>query len=136
MDLTTHGIVAVIQNVEGKFLLLKEARELLNGAYAPPHGRCDATDLSEEKTVIREVKEETNLNIMPIKKILTQKADTKVKTVSFWLTELIDGDLKTNPVEVATYGWFTVDEALGLELYPGTRILFEKIKSNEIDLSS
>lgn len=136
MHLATHGVVAVIRNQEGKFLLIEEARELLNGAYAPPHGKCKVSDLAEENSVIREVKEETNLNVRPIKKLLTQKADTKIKTVTFWLTDLIDGDIKMNSNEVLSYGWFNVDEALKLKLYPGTKIFFEKIKSKEIVLSS
>lgn len=136
MDLSTHGVVAVIRNQEGKFLLLEEARELLNGAYAPPHGRCEVADLTEENSVIREAKEETNLNVRPIKKLLTQNADTKIKTVTFWLTDLIDGDIRMSSEEVLSYGWFDVDEALNLTLYPGTKIFFEKIKSKEIILSS
>ena len=136
MDLVTHGVVAIVRNNEGKFLLLEEARELLKGAFAPPHGRCETDDFSEENAVIREVKEETNLNIVPIKKLLTQKADTKVKTVTFWLTDLIDGDIEIDSGEVSSYGWFDINEVLELELYPGTRIFFEKIKSGEIVISS
>jgi hypothetical protein len=46
-DLLTHGIVALVRNKEGKFLLLEDARELMKGHWAPPHGRCVSTDESE-----------------------------------------------------------------------------------------
>ena len=134
MDLSTHGVVALVRNSKNHFLLLKESRDLLNGAWAPPHGRCDPTDKTEEDCVIREVKEETNLDVKPVKKIHTQPADTKVKTVSFWLVDLVSGDLILDPGESSDSGWFELDESLKLNLYPGTKIFFEKVKAGEIKL--
>jgi 8-oxo-dGTP pyrophosphatase MutT (NUDIX family) len=135
IDLSSHGIVGLVRNHEGKFLMLKEARELLQGHWAPPHGRIEPTDPNEEATVIREVGEETGLNVKPFKKLLTLPADTKVKTVSFWLTELAEpGEIKVDPTEVVEYGWFSVEEALSLPLYPGTKLFFEKVKNLKIIL--
>ena len=134
MDLSTHGIVALVRNNDGQFLLLKESRDLLNGAWAPPHGRCESSDMSEEDGVVREVKEETNLDVVPIKKLLTQPADTKVKTVSFWLVDVLGGDLIVDPGESSDSGWFGLEECLKQNLYPGTKIFFEKVKSGEIVL--
>lgn len=100
MELTSHGVVAIV-TLDGKYLLLKESRDLMNGKWAPPPGRCDSEDLTEEDAVIREVKEETNLNVTPVKKIITTPADTKVKTVAFWLVKL--------------------NEVLEIKLDPGTK---------------
>ena len=36
--------------------------------------------------------------------------------------------------ESSNFGWFTVEEALDLTLYPGTKIFFEKVKSGEVGL--
>jgi len=134
MDLSTHGIVTMIRNENSKYLLLKESRDLYNGAWAPPHGRCDQVDKTEEESVIREVKEETNLYVKPVRKLLTQSADTKVKTVSFWLVDFISGNLVLDPGEASESGWFSVEESLKLSLYPGTKIFFEKVKTGEIDI--
>lgn len=133
MDLSTHGIVALVRNQDGKFLLLEEARELMKGHWAPPHGRCESIDSSEEQGVIREVKEETGLTVIPIRKVLTQPADTKVKTVSFWVVDSMSDVPKLNE-ESSSFGWFSVDEALGLTLYPGTKLFFEKVKAGEVEL--
>ena len=133
-DLSTHGIVALVRDKEGKFLLLEDSREQMRGHWAPPHGRCEPTDISEESAVIREVKEETGINVVPIKCILTQAADTKVKTVSFWLVSTDQTDVILDD-ESSASGWFAIDEALELTLYPGTRTFFEKLKSNKIFLS-
>jgi 8-oxo-dGTP pyrophosphatase MutT (NUDIX family) len=134
MDLSSHGIVALVRNKDYRFLLLEDGRAEMRGHWAPPHGRCESTDASEEAGVIRETFEETGLNIQPVRKVLTQPADTKVKTVSFWLVDTLPGEITLDTEESSNYGWFTVDEALSLTLYPGTKLFFEKVLSGEIDL--
>lgn len=117
---------------EGKILFLKDSRNLMLNQWSFPHGRCEATDKLEEKTVIREVFEETCLKVKPIKKLWTTTADTKIKTVSFWMAEVIEGQIKIDPAESSEYGWFTIDEALKLELYPGTEKFLELVEKGEI----
>ena len=133
MDLNSHGVVALVRNTEGKFLLLEDAREPTKGLWAPPHGRCEPSDQSEESSVTREVKEETCLEATPIKKLHTQAADTKVKTVSFWLVETTNTEIRLD-AESSNYAWVTIDEALSMNLYPGTKTFFEKVKANEITI--
>lgn len=135
MNLRSHGIVALICNQAGQYLLLEDARLPMKGYWAPPHGRCEEGDVSEENAIIREVQEETGLLVQPIRKILTQAADTKVRTVSFWLVEYKGENSMVLNDESSRSGWFTIDEALGLQLYPGTQILFEKAKIGEISLA-
>ena len=133
MDLSTHGIVALVRDKSGKFLLLEDSREPMRGFWAPPHGRCELTDNSEEDGVVREVKEETNISVRPIRKVLTQLADTKVRTVSFWIVDS-GSDTPTLNEESSSFGWFGLDELPNLNLYPGTRLFFEKVKSGEVEL--
>lgn len=132
MHLSTHGIVALVRNTEGKFLLLEDSREPMQGSWAPPHGRCEERDESEAAGVVREVYEETGLSVIPKKKLLTQDADTKVKSVSFWLVDLKNGVLKVDQKESSNYGWFDLEGLLKLRLYPGTKTFFEKVKSGEL----
>ena len=105
----------------------------MHGRWAPPHGRTDPTDGTEEAAVAREVREETGLAVRPIRKLLTQAADTKVKTVSFWLVEADSAEVRLNE-ESSEFGWFSLDEARKLELYPGTKIFFDKLAAGEIKL--
>lgn len=132
MDLSSHGIVALVRNDEGKYLLLEDAREAMQGKWAPPHGVCEQTDESEEKGVVREVYEETGLRVTPIQKIHTQPADTKVKTVSFWLVQAENAENIRLDAESSKYGWLTIEVALRLPLYPGTKTFFENVKLGKI----
>ena len=123
-----HGIVALVIK-DDKFLLLKDSRKLMLDYWGPPHGRCEESDESEEATVKREVFEETNLNVNPKKKLWTTEADTKVKTVSFWLTDFVSGEVVIDSDESSEFGWFTIDEILNLKLYPGTKDFFNLVKN-------
>ena len=135
MDLSSHGIVALVRNDEGRFLLLKEARQEMQGCWAPPHGCLESSDKSEEAGVAREVYEETGLHVEPVKKIFSQAADTKVKTVAFWLVDVAGwSNLEIDKTESSDHGWFSLDEVLELKLYPGTRIFFEKVASGDLVL--
>lgn len=136
LDLSSHGIVALVRNKDGKFLLLEDGRPQMRGHWAPPHGRCEPDDSSEEAGVVRETFEETGLQVIPIKKLLTQPADTKVKTVSFWLVDTLssDADLKIDESETSDHAWSTIEEAMKQQLYPGTKIFFNKIIDGEISL--
>lgn len=131
MDLTSHGVVALVRNDKGEFLLLEDARDLMKGKWAPPHGRCEATDASEADGVVREVNEETGLTVVPVQKVHIQPADTKVKIVSFWLVTS-DSTKVILDSESSQYKWASIDEALAMPLYPGTKRFFEKVKLGEI----
>lgn len=128
-----HGVVAIIKNNKNEFLLIKEGRK--NNPYyehwSGPHGRCHKEDVIEEETVIRETKEECNINVKPVKKLFTRPADTKVKTVTFWETIITD----KNPVsldyrnnEVSDMQWISFEEIKkgNVKLYPGTQDFFSK----------
>ena len=125
-DLSTHGVVVLIKDTKGRYLMLKDSRKNTKDWWAPPHGRCKSSDKSEINAVIREVYEETGLKVTNTKKLHTQKADTKVKTVSFWSAETLDTKIKLNS-ESSDYGWYTSEEALKLQLYPGTMEFFQKL---------
>lgn len=135
-NLKTHGVIALVLDAEGRYLLLEDSRPQMLGHWAPPHGRCEADDGTEENGVVRETFEETGLTVRPLRKLHTQPADTKVKTVSFWEVELAEPgqQLVIDPSETSNHGWFTVQEALEtLQLYPGTRSFFEMLQNKKSD---
>ena len=126
-----YGIVALtIKN--GKYLLIKNSRKEMFGYWAPPYGQCEVCDLKEEDCVIREVLEKVNLHVRPVKKLWIAKGDTKVKTLSFWLVEIVSGKVRIDRIKSSDYGWFTFDEVMKLKLFPATKRFFSLAKENKI----
>jgi len=128
---TSHGIVALLQNDEGKFLFVKEARihDPFYGSWSGPHGRCNNEDIIEEETVTRVTFEECQLHIKPIRKVYEQKVDTKLKTVAFWEAGIINKLEKiiANPREISEFRWISIEEIISgsLPLYPGIKNYFK-----------
>jgi ADP-ribose pyrophosphatase YjhB (NUDIX family) len=85
---------------------------LYPGCWACPGGKAETGETPEEN-VIREVKEETNLNFKPTELLLTsyQEGRKMFRFLGTWSGEII-----LQEEEVVDYGWFTFDEALRLDL--------------------
>jgi phosphoglycolate phosphatase-like HAD superfamily hydrolase/ADP-ribose pyrophosphatase YjhB (NUDIX family) len=128
----SHGIVAIIRNHREEVLLVREARKNnpYFGYWSGPHGRCRPEDVIEEETVVREVCEECGVQVKPTKKVYTRPADTKVKTVSFWLAELSGDNSTPRPAnhETDEIAWVSLDAitARQIPLYPGTEDFFHR----------
>lgn len=130
-----HGIVAIIRNERNEFLLVKEGR--INNKYfnhwSGPHGQCNNDDIIEEEAVVREIFEECNLDVIPVRKLFTRSADTKVSTVSFWEAKIKDTSdislIKANE-EISQISWTSIDKIQSgeIQIYPGTIEFFNNIK--------
>jgi phosphoglycolate phosphatase-like HAD superfamily hydrolase/ADP-ribose pyrophosphatase YjhB (NUDIX family) len=127
----SHGVVSLIQNDAGEYLLVKEARQdnPYCGSWSGPHGRCVPEDILEEETVTRETLEECGIEVRPLRKVYERAADTRVDTVAFWETCAISDPSRAyiaHAKEVAAIRWASLREirAGGLPLYPGTRDYF------------
>ena len=127
----SHGVVALIQNANGEYLLLQEAR--INnpyfGAWSGPHGTCVPDDILEEETVARETYEECGLRVVPIHAVYERAADTKVRTVTFWEATPMDDSnnaFLADRKEISGIQWASLEliRSGSLELYSGTRDYF------------
>lgn len=131
---TDHGVVAIIQDHESRFLLVREGRRAnpFFGAWSGPHGTCKAEDVLEEETVVRETREECGLRVRPLRRLYESPADTKVQTVAFWSAKPDEPSQRPDlvcPQEISEIGWFTLDQIRSPQfpLYAGTRDFFSKI---------
>jgi ADP-ribose pyrophosphatase YjhB (NUDIX family) len=110
MVLSASGIILQ----QKKILLLKRANytEMYPGFWGCPGGRAEK-DETAEQNVIREVKEECNLDFKPtsIIKIGTWLDKKYYRFLGDW-----SGEIKIQEEEVTDYGWFTFEHTSKLQL--------------------
>lgn len=107
-----------------------------SGVWGFPKGHPEH-DEDEEDTAMREVQEETNLNVKinPKKRYtMYYKTDLgKNKEVVLFLAEKVGGELKIQEDELLDAKWLDVYDALELLTYENTKELFEQVlKENKL----
>ncbi len=109
------SVVAVIRNSEGKYLVLKRSeREIAYpGMYTFPGGKVEDNDTVEE-TLLKEAKEEANLDLKPGKILLKDKSfirpdDQTVKVFSY-LCEVENSDNIKISDDFTDYKWVSFEE--------------------------
>lgn len=123
------AVGALILNPREKLFLMKTHK--WHGQYVIPGGHIELGETIEE-ALIREVKEETNLDIYDIEFLLFQEF---IYDPSFWKKDhyiFFDYVCKTDSSDVILneeaeeYAWVSVEEALKLHVEHYTRIVIEK----------
>lgn len=123
---------ALIFNPEGKLFLMKSHK--WGGKYVIPGGHIELGESAVE-ALLREVKEETNLDIFGIEYIGIQEF---IFDPAFWKRRhfiFIDYACKTNSGEVALdsegqeFGWFSLDEVAKLPVDKYTLKAIENYKA-------
>ena len=133
-EFSAGGIIYRIENEQPQFLLIK------NSAFKDPHktywgfpkGHLEKGE-SDEEAALREVKEETDVDVEVIKIIdkvaypfqHPQNGLTK-KQVSDFLMRYLDGEAKAQEKELLELGWFNVDDALQILSFEQNKTLLKK----------
>jgi len=99
---------------EQKILLIKRSNytKIYPGFWACPGGRAESNETAEQN-VIREVKEEVNIDFKP----------TEILTTATWQNRFLyrflgtwSGTIKIQEEEVTDFAWFAYEEAKQLDL--------------------
>ena len=123
---------ATIFNTNNQLLLIKTHK--WHHKYGLPGGKIDVGETSEQ-ALIREIKEETNLDIGEIEFILAQDV---VFSEEFYKPKhfiFLNYRCKTNNLpeevilneEAQSYAWVSPEEALTMDLNTPTRLLIEEV---------
>lgn len=117
---------------DGKVLLIKQ----IQGHWGFPKGHVEDNE-SEEETAIREVKEETNLdvNIDSSKRYTMEYYTDKgtFKEVVLFVAKRINDKIKAQEEEVSQIKWFDFEQAIATITHDNAKELFRKVlKENNL----
>lgn len=119
----------IIYNLEGKIFLMTSPKWK---GWLVPGGRIENGE-SEDEALHREIKEEMNISITNLYRVgesyKKSSSDFKNNEITFhfidYFAKALSADVKPNS-EILEYGWFSVEEALNLQLVDSTRNLLGK----------
>ena len=124
-------VTSVILEREGKILLLKRGKEPLKGLWVLPGGYIDYEE-KPEQAILRETKEETNLDIKITKLINVYQIDNDPNGINLdiiYAGKIVSGAIKTNE-ESAEYNFFALDELPELIAYKHREAILDWKSSN------
>lgn len=110
-----------------QFLLVNAKKDFgkYTGCWYPPGGHVEEGE-DEKEALIREIKEELNLQIEPVKKLAESPGDVPNQITHWWACNLISQEMIIDDDEIGGAGWFTEAELKGMPLWPATKAFFEK----------
>jgi 8-oxo-dGTP pyrophosphatase MutT (NUDIX family) len=126
------GGIVIRQSDAGPQLLLGKRRREGNGAtWSLPKGTPAAAEAPEE-TALREVAEETGLQVRivapvgAIEYFFSQKGARIHKTVHYWLMEATGGSIDQHDHEFDDVSWFSLPAAREMMTFPTERQIVEQ----------
>lgn len=126
MVLAASGIILE----DKKILLLQRSNytKMYAGYWGCPGGRAEKGETAEQN-VIREIKEECNLNFTPTTIIKTGiwQERNYYRFLGNWT-----GEIKIQEEEVSDYNWFSFDEAIKLQLSFDYQEIIELLREKKL----
>lgn len=131
---TRRGAVAVIRQVDRLLVIRRSQQVIAPGAYCFPGGGIEPGE-SSEQALIRELREELNVEILPVRQIWWSVTPWKVE-LAWWQARLASGALpRPAPAEVESFHWHTVADLAALpDLLESNRQFLAALARGEICL--
>lgn len=128
------GVVVRSQGTQRQLVLGRRRTDRDRVVWSLPKGTPRA-DESLDQTAVREVSEETGLEVRivaPLGEIhywFVRRGTRFSKTVHYYLMEAVGGDLEGHDREFDAVEWVDFDAVPGLELFPTERQLIDRARS-------
>lgn len=120
------AVVIKTENDELKFLIIKQH----DNCWGFPKGHVEEGE-TEEQTAIREIKEETNIDVEidnKFRKVITYSPkENTIKDVVFFIGQAISDNLVIDPKELLEAKWVGVKEAKDYFEYQDTIDVYEEV---------
>ncbi len=126
------GVLGVIKN-DKKYLLVKihyPGKKKVHDKWGFMMGTCDINENLAD-TLIREVKEETNLDVRIVRPLLHTIEMYDIKIFPYLVEPINHSQQIRLNHEASEWGWFTYKEAMNLDLYGDTAVILSEVNKSE-----
>lgn len=128
----SYGIIPLQKNAEGQWCVLIVQHQ--EGHWAFPKGHAEENE-SPQETAVRELKEETSLNViaflspLPLEEHykIVRKGESILKTVVYYLAE-VEGKISLQTKEIRQSAWVLLDDASSHVTFSEAKMLCNLIK--------
>ncbi|AZQ33502.1 NUDIX domain-containing protein [Streptomyces cyaneochromogenes] len=123
-----EAIVAVLLRGTDHVLAIRRGPAVARpGYWQPLSGKVEPGETQRE-AVVREVREEVGLTVVPLAKVWESETDDGRFRLHWWTARADTGDVVPDPDEVGEARWVTPEEFLALDpVFDGDREFFERI---------
>ncbi|MEU0246403.1 NUDIX domain-containing protein [Streptomyces sp. NPDC006235] len=122
-----QAIVAVLRRGDRVLAIRRGPRVARPGYWQPLSGKLEPGE-TQEQAVVREVREEVGLTVVPLAKVWESETDDRLFRLHWWTARADTGEVVPDPGEVAETRWVTPEEFLTLDpVFDGDREFFERI---------
>ncbi|HEX7375700.1 MAG TPA: NUDIX domain-containing protein [Pirellulales bacterium] len=130
-----RGAVAVICRQRRLLVIRRSQQVVAPGAYCFPGGAIECQE-SEEQALVRELREELNVAVKPLRRLWQSVTPWQVE-LAWWSAELsADAVPRPAPAEVESCHWLTLGEMAALpELLESNRHFLAAVARGEIVLA-
>jgi 8-oxo-dGTP diphosphatase len=118
----------VLRDREGRVLVIRRGpRARRSGYWAPPSGELEPGE-STEQAIIREMREETGLDVAPGAKVWECATDDGRYRLHWWTAGALSRELRLDPGEAAEGRWVSADEFAALSpIFPAHLEFFRNV---------
>ena len=122
-----EAIVAVLLRADRLLAIRRGPAVARPGYWQPVSGKIEPGE-SQREAVVREVREEVGLTVVPLAKVWESETDDGTFRLHWWTANAEMGDVVPDPDEVGEARWVTPEEFLSLDpVFEGDREFFERI---------
>ncbi|GGY10554.1 NUDIX domain-containing protein [Streptomyces djakartensis] len=122
-----EAIVAVLRRGDRVLAVRRGPAVARPGYWQPLSGKVEPGE-TQEQAVVREVREEVGLTVVPLGKVWESETDDHRFRLHWWTARADTGEVVPDPGEVAETRWVTPEEFLALDpVFDGDREFFERI---------
>ncbi|MDG9712436.1 NUDIX domain-containing protein [Streptomyces sp. DH10] len=122
-----QAIVAVLLRGDRVLAIRRGPAVARPGYWQPLSGKLEPGE-TQEQAVVREVREEVGLTVVPLAKVWESETDDRLFRLHWWTARADTGEVVPDPAEVAETRWVTPQEFLALDpVFDGDREFFERI---------